>query len=120
MIALLLVLALLVWLAAPARPGDHPGFDQGRLDRTIELTRIMLVSPISLALVALATSLCNARRRFAALGRGPAHLRRRDHRRGELPRADDGSYRPGDRRRRRSRSATSPFQLEPLRWIGFR
>lgn len=72
MMALLLVLAAVVWLLAPMLvPAITPGFDQGRLDRTIELTRIMVASPIFLALGALATSVLNARGRFAASAVAP-------------------------------------------------
>lgn len=72
MMALLLVLAVAVWLAAPAIvPAITPGFDQAKVERTIELTRVMLASPVFLALGALATSLLNARGRFAASAVAP-------------------------------------------------
>lgn len=72
MMALLLVLALVVWLLAPAIvPLITPGFDPGRTERTIDLTRVMLASPVFLALGALATSLLNARGRFAASAVAP-------------------------------------------------
>ena len=72
MMALLLVLAAGVWLAAPLIvPAITPGFDAARIERTVELTRVMLASPIFLALGALATSLLNARGRFAAAAVAP-------------------------------------------------
>ena len=72
MMALLLALAVAVWLLAPAIvPLITPGFDPARTERTIELTRVMLASPVFLALGALATSLLNARGRFAASAVAP-------------------------------------------------
>ena len=62
-------LALIVFVAAPwIVPVITPGFvaDPPKLERTIELTRIMLLSPIFLALGSLATSVLNARNRFSA------------------------------------------------------
>jgi putative peptidoglycan lipid II flippase len=48
-----------------------PGFDELQLARTVELTRIMLLSPIFLALGAVATSVLNASGRFAAAAVAP-------------------------------------------------
>jgi putative peptidoglycan lipid II flippase len=48
-----------------------PGFEGEQLERTIVLTRIMLLSPIFLALGALATSVLNAGGRFAASAVAP-------------------------------------------------
>ncbi len=48
-----------------------PGFDQRQLDRTVELTRIMLASPILLALGAVVTAALNTERRFAASAIAP-------------------------------------------------
>ncbi|MEO8274478.1 MAG: lipid II flippase MurJ, partial [Chloroflexota bacterium] len=48
-----------------------PGFDQPQLDRTVELTRIMLASPILLALGAIVTAALNSERRFAASAVAP-------------------------------------------------
>jgi len=48
-----------------------PGFDQPQLDRTVELTRIMLASPILLALGAVVTAALNSERRFAASAIAP-------------------------------------------------
>ena len=67
MLAILLVLALVVLLAAPALvPLVTQRFSAAQTAQTVELTRIMLVSPIFLALGSLATSLLNAKGRFAA------------------------------------------------------
>jgi putative peptidoglycan lipid II flippase len=48
-----------------------PGFEGAQLDRTIELTRLMLLAPMFLALGAVATSALNAHRRFAAAAFAP-------------------------------------------------
>jgi putative peptidoglycan lipid II flippase len=71
-LAVLLVLAIIVFIAAPVLvPIITPGFDGQQLEKTIELTRIMLLSPIFLALGAIATSALNARGRFAASAIAP-------------------------------------------------
>ena len=74
MLALLLGLAIVGFFSAPfIVPAITPGFvsDPDKMNRTIELTRIMLLSPIFLALGAVATSLLNARGRFAASAIAP-------------------------------------------------
>lgn len=72
MLVVLLALAVVVAVAAPALvPMFTPGFDPAQQARTVELTRIMLVSPILLALGSLATSLLNAKGRFAASAVAP-------------------------------------------------
>jgi len=72
MLAALLVLALLVLVFADRLvPIYTSGFDAATMARTIELTRIMVLSPIFLALGALATSVLNARGRFAAAAIAP-------------------------------------------------
>ena len=48
-----------------------PGFEGAQLERTIELTRLMLLAPMFLALGAVATSALNAHRRFAASALAP-------------------------------------------------
>jgi putative peptidoglycan lipid II flippase len=48
-----------------------PGFEGAQLERTIELTRLMLLAPMFLALGAVATSALNAHRRFAAAAIAP-------------------------------------------------
>jgi putative peptidoglycan lipid II flippase len=68
----LVVLAGLAWLAAPVLvPFIAPGFEGAQLERTIELTRLMLLAPMFLAMGAVATSTLNAHRRFAAAAAAP-------------------------------------------------
>lgn len=72
MLGLLLVLAVIVALAAPAIiPVIAPGFDLVASARTVELTRIMLLSPVLLALGSVATSVLNAGGRFGASALAP-------------------------------------------------
>ena len=74
MLAVLLVLAVIAFVLAPVLvPIITPGFvdDPDKMARTIELTRIMLLSPIFLAVGAVATSLLNAQGRFAASAIAP-------------------------------------------------
>jgi putative peptidoglycan lipid II flippase len=69
MLVALVVLAVVVFVGAPwIVPLITPGFvaDPAKLQTTIDLTRIMLLSPIFLALGSLATSVLNAQNRFAA------------------------------------------------------
>ena len=68
----LVVLSVGLFILAPVIvPIITPGFEGAKLDRTIELTRIMLLSPIFLALGAVATSLLDASGRFAASAMAP-------------------------------------------------
>ena len=68
----LAVLAVGFFILAPVIvPIITPGFEGAQLDTTIELTRIMLLSPIFLALGAVATSVLNAGGRFAAAAMAP-------------------------------------------------
>jgi putative peptidoglycan lipid II flippase len=72
MLAALLVFGLIVLIAAPAIiPAITPGFDEAEWSRTVDLTRIMILSPIFLALGSLVTSVLNARGRFAASAIAP-------------------------------------------------
>ncbi|HET7169080.1 MAG TPA: murein biosynthesis integral membrane protein MurJ, partial [Candidatus Limnocylindrales bacterium] len=72
MLGALLVLAVIVFLAADVLvPIYTSGFEPTTMARTIELTRIMVLSPIFLALGAVATSVLNARGRFAAAAIAP-------------------------------------------------
>lgn len=72
MLSALLVLAAIVLVAAPQLvPPITPGFDDATLARTVELTRIMVLSPLFLAAGAVATSVLNARGRFAAAAAAP-------------------------------------------------
>ena len=71
----LLVLAALASLVAVFAPHIvplvTPGFDMVQTELTVKLTRIMLLSPIFLALGAVASSVLNARGRFAASAIAP-------------------------------------------------
>jgi len=72
MLLALAVLAVALSLAAPAIvPAITPGFDAIHTAQTVELTRIMLLSPVFLALGAVATSVLNASGRFAAAAMAP-------------------------------------------------
>jgi hypothetical protein len=68
----LAVLGLIVLVAAPAIVAFiTPGFDAAQTATTVELTRIMILSPIFLALGSVATSVLNAGGRFAASAIAP-------------------------------------------------
>lgn len=73
MVAGLLVLGVVVFIAAPVLIPTMiaPGWDDVRWARTVDLTRIMILSPIFLALGSLVTSVLNARGRFAASAIAP-------------------------------------------------
>ncbi len=72
MLIALLVLATIVLVTADRLvPAITPGFDPATMAQTVELTRIMLLSPIFLALGAVATSVLNARGRFAGAAVAP-------------------------------------------------
>jgi putative peptidoglycan lipid II flippase len=72
MLAALLVLAVVIFVAAPwIVPIITPGFSQPQWDEIVGLTRIMVLSPIFLALGSLVTSVLNARGRFAAASVAP-------------------------------------------------
>ena len=71
LIALASLAALLFLLAPLVVPLIAPGFEDERLEQTIVLTRIMLLSPILLAMGAVATSVLNAGGRFAASAIAP-------------------------------------------------
>ena len=72
MLLALLVLGIVVLVGAPwIVPAITPGFDAAETARTVELTRIMVLSPIFLALGALVTSVLNAHGRFAAAAIAP-------------------------------------------------
>ena len=68
----LLVLAVVFFVAAPLIVPRITEFEGEQLQQTIELTRIMLLSPILLALGAVATSALNARGRFGAAAIAPS------------------------------------------------
>lgn len=68
----LVVLAVGLFILAPVIVrAITPGFGPAEVDQTIELTRIMLLSPIFLALGAVATSVLNSGGRFAAAAMAP-------------------------------------------------
>ena len=68
----LVILVSVAWLAAPVLvPLIAPGFAGGQLQQTIELTRLMLLAPMFLALGGVATSALNAHNRFAASALAP-------------------------------------------------
>jgi putative peptidoglycan lipid II flippase len=68
----LVVLSVVAFLAAPWLVRlITPGYEGAQLERTIELTRLMLLAPMFLALGAVATSALNAHRRFAAAAVAP-------------------------------------------------
>jgi putative peptidoglycan lipid II flippase len=72
MLVALGVLAGVLFLLAPLlMRAITPGFEGEQLERTIGLTRIMLLSPIFLAMGAVATSVLNAGGRFAASAVAP-------------------------------------------------
>ncbi len=67
MLAGLAILAGLLLIFAPAVvPAITPGFDAAQVSSTVDLTRVMLLSPIFLALGSVATSVLQARGRFVA------------------------------------------------------
>lgn len=73
MLLALAVLGLVVLLGADVIvPAYAGGFDPPTMARTIELTRIMVLSPVLLALGSVATSVLNARGRFAAAALAPS------------------------------------------------
>jgi putative peptidoglycan lipid II flippase len=68
----LAVLGGVAMLAAPALVrAITPGFDDAALSRTVDLTRAMMLSPVMLALGSVATSILNAKDRFAAASAAP-------------------------------------------------
>ncbi len=72
MLAGLLVLGLVLLVAAPAIiPAITPKFTADQWSRTVDLTRLMIISPIFLAFGSLVTSVLNARGRFAASAIAP-------------------------------------------------
>ncbi len=72
MIAGLFVFAAVAFLAAPALvPLIAPGFEGAQLAQTIDLTRLMLLAPMFLALGATATAALNGTQRFAASAVAP-------------------------------------------------
>ena len=97
-----------------------PGFEGPKLDKTIELTRIMLLSPIFLAMGAVATSVLNAGGRFAASAIAPVVYNLAIIGGGADPRPE--SRRRGARARAssRARSAICSSSSDRSPRIGFR
>ena len=72
MLAGLVVFAVVVFIWAPQIvPVMTPGFDAAGTDTTIQLTRIMLLSPIFLALGALVSAILNSQQRFGIAAFAP-------------------------------------------------
>lgn len=72
MLVLVAALGVLAALAAPLLvPLIAPGFEPEEQALTVELTRIMLIGPVFLALGAVATSVLNSSGRFAAAAMAP-------------------------------------------------
>jgi putative peptidoglycan lipid II flippase len=72
MLAALLLLGVIVLALAPwIVPAITPGFPPEQIEQEIALTRIMVLSPIFLALGAMATSVLNAYGRFSASALAP-------------------------------------------------
>jgi len=72
MLLALAAFAVVAYVTAPALVAAiTPGFGEAQLARTVDLMRIMLLSPIVLALGAVATSALNGSRRFAASAAAP-------------------------------------------------
>jgi len=67
LMVVLAALAIVMFVVAPAlAPLIAPGFDAADLPVLVDLTRILLISPIFLALSAVATSILNSAGRFSA------------------------------------------------------
>ncbi|MFV2063805.1 MAG: murein biosynthesis integral membrane protein MurJ [Chloroflexota bacterium] len=72
MVGVLLVLAVLMAVFAPLIvPFLVPGFDEATTQLTIDLTRLMLISPIFLAAGSIATAVLNTEGRFGAAAMAP-------------------------------------------------
>jgi putative peptidoglycan lipid II flippase len=68
----LLALAVVGFVVAPAIvPVITPGFEGAKLQQTIELTRLMLLAPMFLALGAVATAALNGAQKFGASAMAP-------------------------------------------------
>lgn len=72
MLAVLVILTVLLIIFAPAIvPLLVPGFDEANTQLTIELTRLMLISPLFLALGAIASAILQTEDRFGAAALAP-------------------------------------------------
>jgi putative peptidoglycan lipid II flippase len=72
LLALVTLSAVVAIFAPQIVPLFTPGFDSVGIELTIRLTRIMLLSPVMLALGAVASSVLNARGRFGAAAVAPS------------------------------------------------
>ncbi len=72
LVALALLAAVMFVLAPAIVPVITPGFDAATTATTVDLTRIMLLSAVALAMGAVATSALNASGRFAAAAVAPS------------------------------------------------
>ena len=71
LVGLAILGGLLLVFAPAVVPAITPGFDAAQPATTVDLTRVMLLSPIFLALGSVATSVLNARGRFVASSCAP-------------------------------------------------
>ena len=71
LVAFAVLAAILAVLAPQLIDAMTPGFSRAQVEQTVGLTRLMLASPILLALGAVATSVLNAEGRFAAAALAP-------------------------------------------------
>jgi len=72
MLGALTILSVVAWVLAPVLvPFITPGFDEPTLERTVELTRLMLAAPVLLGAGAVAMSILNTKHRFAAASLAP-------------------------------------------------
>lgn len=72
MLSVLLVMALLLLIFAPSIvPWLVPGFTEANIQLTVDLTRVMLVSPIFLAAGAIVTAILQTQDRFGAAALAP-------------------------------------------------
>jgi putative peptidoglycan lipid II flippase len=70
-VAAVVLAAVMAVLAPVIVPAIVPGFDAATTERTVELTRLMLLSPVFLAAGAVATAMLNSEGRFAAAALAP-------------------------------------------------
>ena len=72
MLGVLIAAAVMLWVLAPTLvPYLVPGFDAATTELTIELTRLMLVSPILLAAGTIVTAILQTQNRFGATALAP-------------------------------------------------
>jgi putative peptidoglycan lipid II flippase len=72
MLGALIAVSLILWLLAPQlMPILVPGFDAETTEMTVQLTRLMLLSPVFLAAGAIASAILNTEDRFGAAAMAP-------------------------------------------------